>query len=124
MIDKNIKNLSGEDLSGMARKSEDLDRAIFAEMRNNAQLVDGNHYDRNRNFFNYGRGPGEARRYDPGKRLRIVKNYIGPIHDEKHNSLITDCPEPIIVPVSEKEIQDRKCAELAKSVWDLSLIHI
>lgn len=118
MIEKDLKKLTGAELGEMARKSEDLDRAIFAEMRNNAQLVDGNHYDRNRNFYDYGRRPGDAYRYESGKRLRIVKNYIGTIHDEKHNALITDCPEPVILPVSEDEIQDRKCAEIARSVWD------
>lgn len=118
MIEKNIKDLTGSDLSAMGRKSEDLDRSLFAEMRNNAQLVDGNHYDRNRNFYDYGRRPGDSYRYESGKRLRIVKNYIGTIHDEKHNALTTDCPEPVILPVSEDEIQDRKCAEIARSVWD------
>jgi len=103
-------------LNSLYEKSDQVDKDDFAEKRSNILLCSGDHYNR--------RSPqGFSRIREPQqntstKKLRLVKNHTYRVVKTYANAIISKSPGVRPTPKNDTEMQDRKDAELNKSVWE------
>ena len=100
---------SFSDLEALYEESETLDKAIFAEMRSNLLLIDGDHYSRRQSDF-YRRIRSSKELTDQQK-IRLTKNHTQKITDIYSNNIISAVPGVAILPANETELRDQKLAE-------------
>ncbi len=95
--------------------ADNADKELFAEQRSNILLINGEHYNRNRNKF-YTRLR-DSRAISQEQRIRLTKNHIGKITDSQVNHIVSSAPGVTFSPAQDSELQDQKAAELNNSVW-------
>ena len=106
---------SFSDLEALYEESETLDKAIFAEMRSNLLLIDGDHYSRRQSDF-YRRIRSSKELTDQQK-IRLTKNHTQKITDIYSNNIISAVPGVAILPANETELRDQKVAEQHDKLW-------
>lgn len=110
-----MKKYSVSELNRLYDESERLDKDIFLEFRSNLLLIAGEHYTKNSNkYFNRLR---ETNNLTATKKLRVTKNLCHKIVRYYENAILSKSPGVSITPRNPLEIQDKKEAELNKSVW-------
>lgn len=112
-MSQNDKNI--DILNDIYRKSEEVDKDLFAEQRSNILLVAGEHYSKSKS--KYWDRIRDNKDLTDQQKIRITKNHIQKIVKTYVNNILTQAPGATIVPANESEIQDQKTAELNKSVW-------
>lgn len=101
-------------LNEMYSRAESADSDIFNEMRTNLLMVSGKHYAKtSKRIQRRIEGSG----VDEATKIRLVQNRIWRNTNIYKNHLIKACPGVRPKPHAESEIQDRKAAEIANSVW-------
>lgn len=104
------------ELNRLYSEAEEVDREVFAEQRSNILLVAGEHYSkRSQGFDRRVRG---AQDLSETQKLRLTKNHVHRIQRHYVTSILAHAPGVTVLPQNEKEIQDKKDAELNKSVWE------
>lgn len=105
-----------EELNEIYKDGEEVDKGVFAEMRSNLLLISGDHYAKKGmgDFFDRVRA---NRHISQDVKVRLTKNHIQKIHKIYVNNILSYAPGVSIGPKNESEAQDRKAAELNKSVW-------
>ena len=104
------------ELNRLYDEADDRSRELFAEMRSNILLMNGNHYARrNSRFWKNTRGGDNISHQ---QRLRITKNHVQKIIKGYINGILTLNPGVGLKPRNPKEIQDIKFTELNSSVWE------
>lgn len=107
--------VSLNDLNKQYEEGVSIDRRLFAEQRSNVLLYSGEHYSRSDSRI---WGPiRESAKLDNSTKIRIVKNHVQKICNNKIDGILTYAPGVAIGPRNEKELQDQKSAELHHSVW-------
>lgn len=104
------------DLNRIITESESIDRVVFANQRSNILLIAGEHYTK-KGSKDWNRLR-ELEDLTREQRLRITKNHIQKIFKATVNEILTLSPGVDITPNNEDEAQDRKSAELNRSVWE------
>jgi hypothetical protein len=111
-----MKKHTIEQLNELFTDGENSDRELFAEQRSNVLLIAGDHYTRKGSrYWNRIR---DNKDLSNDQKLRLTKNHIGKITKTYQNNIVGHNPGVNIVPKNEKEIQDKKSAELNKAVWE------
>lgn len=106
------------DLNRLIDESESAEKKLFAEQRSNILLVSGEHYtNRSSKYWNRLR---ENRFLNQDQKLRITKNHVQKISKTYVNNIVSFSPGVAIVANNDKEVQDRKAAELNSSVWSFA----
>jgi hypothetical protein len=106
------KNL--QELNSLYDESFKIDEDVFAHQRSNILLVAGDHYaQKNSKLWERIR---TSKALTDEQKLRITKNNIQRISKIYRNNLISLIGDVTTEPQNEKESQDRKSAELNKSV--------
>jgi hypothetical protein len=112
---KAIPELEVADLSRMYSEGDTADKAVFAEMRTNLQLVAGNHYVREGSkYWNRIRS---SKQLSNEQRLKLTKNHTQRVTKIYRNSIESFAPGVQILAANEKELRDQKQAELNSSYW-------
>lgn len=107
-----IKNIIT--LNKLYEDAKSCDEALFAEMRTNVKLRNGDHYNTaTKKILNNYRDKGVI---SNDQRIRITKNHIHRITDEYINSILSRNPDVIAQPFNDSELQDIKDAELSNAV--------
>lgn len=114
-MDKELKPYTHDELWKMYLDGESVDLEIFAEMRSNIRLVNGDHYNRKR--FNINRIIQDADDLTEQQKIRITKNHIQKICRVYEDNVIAAAPGVGFSPHNESEVQDQKAAELHHAVW-------
>lgn len=114
-MEKKPKKLA--DLISMVETAKSLDRDAVAEMRTNILMVAGEHYTKRMNET-FARSRSANTSHDTNPKLRITKNNIYRAHKLYTSSISSLTPGVTVSPRNELELQDRKSAELNKSVWE------
>lgn len=116
-----MKRLEIEKLNQLYRDAENIDKEIFAEYRSNLLLVAGEHYTKNSNkYFARLR---ETNRLSETQKLRLTKNHVHKIVRHYENAILSKAPGITVLPANPMEMQDKKEAELNKSVWEYGKKH-
>jgi hypothetical protein len=98
------------------RQGEDADKELFAEMRSNLLLVNGDHY--NRGYWTYfNRRLRDTKDISQDQKLRLTKNHIQNISSQYVNMIVSTAPGVGFAPKNERELHDQKAAEMHHSVW-------
>src|SRR4051812_34351272 len=105
---------SVSDLNELYRESETCDKEHFAEQRSNILLIAGEHYTKKANVWNNIRSRSDI---PENQKIRLTKNHIQKIVKVYVNSIVTAAPNVIIQPNNDKEIRDKKSAQMRQSVW-------
>lgn len=107
-----------EKLNRLYQDSERADKEVYAEMRSNMLLVAGDHYTKkhNKTFVRLR----QVNRLNDTQKLKLTKNHIHKISRYYVNAIIAGAPDVGITPNDEKNMQDRKAAELNSKVWEWS----
>lgn len=104
-----------DDLNRLYLDSEQVDKELYAEQRNNVLLVAGEHFTKNSNkYFARLR---ETNRLSEEQKLRLTKNHQHRIARTYENSILSKAPGVQVVPNNKTEMQDQKTAELNDKVW-------
>jgi hypothetical protein len=103
------------ELLRLYQSAESCDQELAAEQRSNIRLTMGLHYQRRTSAF--WKSLREAENISKQQRLRLTKNHIHRIVRYWTNAILSRCPDALILPANESEIQDQKSAELNRSVW-------
>lgn len=115
MLDKPVSELEVEELNQLWTDGMEADRAIFAEMRTNLQLVAGQHYATDgTSFWNRIR---DSKQLTEAQKLRITKNHTQRVTTIYRNSIESLAPDTAIEPANQSELQDQKSAELNDAYW-------
>lgn len=109
------KKHSLAELDQLYSEAESCDAEIFAEMRSNLLLIAGEHY--NKKQASYFKRIRESKDLSEQQKLRLTKNHIQKIHKSYVNNVLSPAPGVGFLPKNEKELHDRKNAELHHSVW-------
>lgn len=97
-------------------RGNDADKELFAEMRSNLLLVNGDHYTRGYwTYFN--RRLRDTKDITQDQKLRLTKNHIQNISSQYVNMIVSTAPGVGFAPKNERELHDQKSAELHHSVW-------
>lgn len=104
------------ELNELYGKAETAHRRLFAEQRSNLKLVAGDHYNKRDSHF--WRELRRTEGIDRKQKVRLVKNHLQRIVKSAKNNILSFAPDVTIVPQNDREIQDRKAAELNSSVWE------
>lgn len=110
-----MKKLKIDELNQYYNDAETVDKELFSDQRSNILLIAGVHYSR-KDSKHWSRIR-DARDLNEEQKLRITKNHIQKIFKAYVNSINSYAPGVTIVPKNDKEIQDRKTAELNLAVW-------
>lgn len=111
-----LKTLSNAELNKLYTDAELCDKDLFAEMRSNVRLVNGEHYQKtNKYFWNRIRDTIYA---PTEQKIRITQNHIHSIASTYKNSILSIAQDAIVLPNNESELQDQKASELHAAVWD------
>lgn len=102
------------DLNDWVQRARNALESHFAEIRTNILLDAGNHHPK-RERLSQTRVFRDASRQ---KKIRITKNHIQVITKFIRNSIQNRAPDGGVYPVNEKELADRKAAELNSSVYE------
>lgn len=106
---------SFDELNSFYDTAETVDKEVFAEMRSNVLLVNGEHYTgKIHKGFNRIR---TSRNLSEKAKLRLTKNHIQHIQKIYANEITSANPGVGFRPANESELQDQKTAELNHSVW-------
>ena len=98
------------------RYGEDADKELFAEMRSNLLLVNGDHYTRGYwSYFN--NRVRNTKDIGQDQKLRLTKNHIQNISSQYVNMIVSTAPGVGFAPKNDRELHDQKSAELHHSVW-------
>ena len=112
------KPISEHDLASLEAlyvEADQVDKAIFAEMRSNLLLVAGEHYQKvNASFFQRVR---DAQDIPEQTKIRLTKNHIQKITKIYTSNILSAAPGVTVMPKNETELQDQKQAEMNESVW-------
>lgn len=104
------------DLNRLYEDSDQRTRELFAEMRSNILLVNGNHYARrNSKFIKNIRG---QENLTSSQKLRLTKNHVQKIVKAYINNILSLAPGTTLKPRNPSEMQDIKATELNLSVWE------
>lgn len=104
-----------EKLNAFYREAEQCDSSLFAEMRTNIQLKNGNHYnDKAKGILDEFRSKGVITR---DQKIRLTKNHIHRITNIYENYILDGNPDVSAVPFNDDELQDFKAAEQANAVF-------
>lgn len=113
--EKNNDPHSLDKLNSFILDSLSADQELFAEMRSNLLLINGEHYTKGAsNFFRRIR---DSQSLSQEQKLRLTKNHVQKIHKTYVNNLISQVPGVGIEPKNDSELQDQKAAELHHAVW-------
>jgi len=109
------QSYSPQELDRLLTSSKEADKKLFAEMRNNLMLVAGQHYAKQgwKEFEGKVRGSDSV---TPEQRVRLTMNHVQKIIKRYEENVFTMAPGAHAVPQNDKELQDRKSAELNNSV--------
>jgi len=110
------KKLDAAELDRIYKDAEQIDSALFAEMRSNLLLVAGEHYQKQGSKFH--ERLRDVKGVNEAQKLRLTKNHVKKITDTIAGVILTHAPNTTIVPNNPGEVQDQKTAELNKSVWE------
>lgn len=103
-----------QDLNSLYDEAFRIDEEVFAHQRSNILLVAGDHYSqKNSKLWERIRS---SKSLTDEQKLRITKNNIQRISKIYRNNLVSLVGDITTEPQNEKETQDRKSAELNKSV--------
>lgn len=109
-----MKFKSITDLNSAFTSGEAADSNIFAEMRSNGLLKDGDHYKQVSDRI-------LSRLQDTSlnqeSKLFLTVNHIQVVVKTYVNNLLTQVPNVHYIPHNEKELADKKDAELCQAVW-------
>ncbi len=105
-----------EKLNKLYKKAETHFDKLFAEQRSNIRLYQGNHYGSS--FKEFDRRMRASNSVSEETRLRLTKNHIQHISKNIINTVTDKSPDVAINPHNPQELQDRKAAELHRSVWN------
>lgn len=104
-----------ETLNTMASDGESADRVTFAEMKSSLLLIAGEHYARiSDRYYERVRSSKEL---TTETKIRLTKNHIGRIHKLYVNNILTYAPGVWCEAKDDKELSNRKAAELHNAVW-------
>lgn len=95
--------------------AESVDSDIFAEMRSNVLLINGEHYNRRQSLFY--RRVRDSKELNEQQKLRLTKNHTQKITKTYCNNIISLAPGVSFMPKNETELHDQKVAEMHESVW-------
>ena len=109
------EKISGADLEILYQKADEVDKKLFAEMRSNLLLVDGEHYNKTNSAFL--RRIRSANEINEQQKLRLTKNHVQRISKTYVNNIIGMSPNVGFKPKNDKELHDQKSAELHHAVW-------
>jgi hypothetical protein len=106
-----------EKLNSLYNDSESVDKDLFSEQRSNWLLYIGHHFNRHAgNLQKFARSMGHSN--ESRKGLRIVKNHLGSICDKLAAHVVLNHNPDVYIEAKDKaEVQDRKAADIANSVW-------
>ena len=109
-----ITNLN--DLNAVYDEANNKDRALFAEMRTNIKIRNGEHYNTSaRKIIEGFRNSGMI---DKESKIRLTKNYAYSITDEYINSIVTRSGSIVASPFNKGDIRDTKKANMFNSVFE------
>lgn len=105
-----------EDLNKLYTESSEAYKPDFAKMRSSLLLIAGDHYSKRGigKFFDRVR---TTRDFSNETKIRLTRNHIGRIVRRIANIILSAAPGVGIKPKHEREMQDRKSAELNHAVW-------
>lgn len=104
------------DLNQIYEEAESLDKDVFAEQRSNVLLVAGEHYTKSaQKFHNQVRS---AKELTENQKLRLTKNHMHKVTKYYGDTILSLSPDGAIRPRNDKERQDKKEADLNKSVYE------
>ena len=113
-----LKDTKVDTLNRIYDEAETVDKEIFAEMRTNVFLVQGEHFQKK----GRGRAGGELR--TTGKspaseraKIRVTKNHCHRVFRSYMSHILDGAPGVAIKPQRDTELQDQKSAELNSSVY-------
>jgi len=103
-------------LNSLYDEGEQADKSLFTEQRSNWLLYIGNHFNKQASsLHNFIRG---FKQTSEKKGLRLVKNHLGSICDKlMAYTVINHNPDVVVEPKNKTEVQDRKAADIANSVY-------
>ncbi len=96
-------------------EGESIDSAIFAEMKSNIRLVNGDHYNRQR--LNVARQIQDFEDLTEQQKIRITKNHIQKVCRDYEDNILSVAPGVGFEAAVKSEVQDQKAAELHHAVW-------
>lgn len=96
-------------------EGEAIDTPIFAEMKSNIRLVNGDHYNRMR--MNVARQIQDFEDLTENQKIRITKNHIQKICRDYEDNILAVAPGVGFEAAVMSEVQDQKSAELHHAVW-------
>ena len=120
MVNETISNLKGlalNKLNELFDSAANSDKELYAEMRTNVLLKNGNHYNKQASRYieqlrTKGAVPQEQ------AKIRITKNHIHRILNSYENSILEHNPSVTVSPFNPDELSDTKAASIGKSVLD------
>jgi hypothetical protein len=110
-----MPKLTIADLNKIYTDAESADRDIFAEQRSNILLIAGEHYTKKNQ--RYQQRVRDDKTLSENQKLRLTKNHIHKVYRHYTSQILSFSPGVTVVPAQDSELQDRKDAELNKSVW-------
>lgn len=110
-----VKISSAADLDKLYTEAEQVDKTEFSKMRSSLLLIAGEHYNKSGSRFERIRS---ARNLSEDVKLRLTKNHIGKIARRYSNIICRSAPGCTVAPKHEKELQDKKDAELYLAIMN------
>lgn len=111
------KEIELEELNRIYSRAEEADKDLFAEMRSNLLLIAGEHYSkvnaRAAALVRQTNRPGVAQE----QKLRVTMNHMHKVNRLYKTALLAGAPGTAVFPKNERELQDKKDAELHQAVW-------
>lgn len=102
------------ELNKLFQDGEQADHKIFAEMRNNIQLVNSEHWKKVQDRLHRQL---QTSTLPDGMKLKLTKNHIQVVIKTYCNGALSEAPGVTVVPYNENELADQKEAELSNSVF-------
>lgn len=110
-----MKKRTVEDLNYLYQEGEAVDTELFSEQRSNILLHAGEHYTRRGvRFWNRIRS---YQKLTGDWKIRLTKNHIQRICKQLSNNILEYAPSVSCYPNNDKELSDKKAADLNNSVW-------
>lgn len=114
-MSKKLKPYTHAELWKFYQEGETVDTPIFAEMKSNIRLVNGDHYSRLR--MNVARQIQDFEDLSDHQKIRITKNHIQKICRDYEDTVLAVAPGVGFEAAVTSEVQDQKAAELHHAVW-------
>jgi hypothetical protein len=109
------KELKTSDLNQLFEESKTQTNEHLAELRQNNNLFQGNHFLKNKSKLS--RAMDDVSSNDEVK-IRVTKNHTNTVCKYIINSIISLAPTGVVTPKNPGEIQDQKSAEIHKTIFD------